>query len=168
MGIPGTSSHIEGAMSSKNRTPRKDPAQLSPTATDAMLNIAELSVADVERLAAAAYRARGYDVRAIKAADGEVEGDLLMTKESQRLLLQCKHWKTRKIGEMPVRELYGAMAGHSASGGVLISSGVFSLEATRFAGFGGIELVDGLKLTALLRAPGEPARTPGARSAAVR
>jgi restriction system protein len=150
-------------MSSKHRSAPKEPAVLSAAATDAMLNMDALSIADIERLVAGVYRVRGYDVRAIKAADGEVEGDLLMTKQSQRLLLRCKHWKTRKVGEMPMRELFGAMAGHSASGGVLISSGVFTLEATRFAGFGGIELLDGPKLTALLRRQSEPAPTTAAR-----
>jgi restriction system protein len=152
-------------MNSKNRTPTKDPAVLSPTATEAILQMGALSVADVERLAAGAYRLRGYDVRTIKGADGELQGDLLLTKESERLLLQCKHWKSRKVGEMPVREFFGVMAGHAATGGVLISSGAFTLEATRFAGFGGIELLNGRQLMALLQPQAlEPGQTVATRS----
>jgi len=108
-----------------------------------------LPMQEVERLAAGAYRALGYAVRALRHADSE-EGDLLLTREEQRVLLQCKYWKTRKVGEMPVRELYGVMAAYSATGGVMISAGTFTLEASRFAGLGGIELLDGGKFRQLL------------------
>lgn len=124
---------------------------LSPAATDALLKVDVLSQQDVERLVAAAYRVRGYDVRAVKAGDPSDSTDLLLTKGNHRLLLQTKYWKTRKVGEMPVRELYGAMAGQSATAGVMLCAGVFSLEATRFANFGGIELLDPPKLRALLQ-----------------
>jgi len=149
----------EGGMGSRK--------ELTAAATDALLKFDGLSQQDVERLVIGAYRARGYDVRPIRVAGEDDEGDLLLTKEAQRMLLQCKHWKTRKVGEMPVRELYGAMAAHSATGGILISSGAFTLEATRFAGFGGIELIDGAKLRALLqRRPAQEGDSTSARSVA--
>jgi|HubBroStandDraft_6_1064221.scaffolds.fasta_scaffold76221_2 restriction system protein len=116
-----------------------------------MLKLEVLTQEDLQRLIAAAYRVRGYDVRAVKGSDHQEGDDLLLTKDAQRLLLQCKYWKARKIGEMPVREMYGSMAGQSATGGVLVSTGVFSLEATRFANFAGIDLMDAAKLRALLR-----------------
>jgi restriction system protein len=52
---------------------------------------------------------------------------------------------------MPVRELYGMMAAHSANAGILITSGSFTLEASRFAGYGRIQLIDGPRLLAMLR-----------------
>jgi restriction system protein len=131
-------------MNLKNQAAKGDKSVLSASAADAMLKMSEWSVADVERVSTAAYRSRGFEVTASGA-------DWLMTKESQRLLLQCRHWKSRKVSEMPVRELYGTMAAHSATGGVLISAGQFTLEAVRFAGFGGIELLDGPKLMSLLQ-----------------
>jgi restriction system protein len=79
------------------------------------------------------------------------ESAMLLTKPSQRLLLQCKYWKTRKLAEMPVRELYGMMAAQNANAGILITSGTFTLEASRFAGYGHIQLIDGPRLLALLR-----------------
>jgi restriction system protein len=135
--------------------------ELTAAATEALLKVEALSQQDLERLVTGAYRVRGYDVRADDA------GDLLLIKEDQRLLLQCKHWKTRKVGEMPVRELYGSMAAHSATGGLMISCGAFTLEATRFANFGGIELLDAAKLKALLyRNSSAPGHSPAARSMA--
>jgi restriction system protein len=149
----------EGGMASRK--------ELTAAATDALLSFDGLSQQDVERLLTGAYRARGYDVRPIRVAGETDEGDLLLTKEAQRILLQGKHWKSRKVGEMPVRELYGAMAAHSATGGILISSGTFTLEATRFAGFGGIELLDAAKLRVLLqRKPAQESDSTSARSVA--
>jgi len=122
-------------------------------AAETRLKLAALSLPEVERLATGAYRVRGYEVRAIPPSEDGAGGDLLLTKGTQRLLLQCRYWNARKVGEMPVRELYGAMAGHSANGGILISNGSFTLEATRFAGFGGIELLDGSSFRAVLQRP---------------
>lgn len=141
---------------------------LSAPAGDALLKLDRLSQHDVERLITAAYRVRGYDVRAVKAIDPSQAGDLLLTREGHRLLLQCRYWKSRKVGEMPVRELYGVMAAHCATGGVMTSSGVFTLEATRFASFGGIELLDASRLKALLQRKTEgEAHSRHARSMAV-
>ena len=89
---------------------------------------------------------------------------MLLTKASQRLLLQCKYWKTRKLAEMPVRELYGMMAAQSANAGILITSGTFTLEASRFAGYGHIQLIDAPRLLALLR-ESEAAQKPVAQAA---
>src|SRR5579864_9155728 len=152
-------SNAEGGMGSRK--------ELTAAATDALLRFDGLSQQDLERLITGAYRVRGYDVRPIKTAGKDDEGHLLLTKEAQRILMQCKHWKTRKVGEMPVRELYGAMAGHAATGGILICSGIFTLEATRFAGFAGIELLDAARFKALLqRKPAEQGHSTSTHSMA--
>ena len=39
----------------------------------------------------------------------------------------------------------------SANAGILITSGTFTLEASRFAGYGHIQLIDGPRVLALLR-----------------
>jgi restriction system protein len=100
---------------------------------------------------AEAYRRQGYQVTALAASVGAPDAGMLLTKDAQRLLLQCKYWKTRKLAEMPVRELYGMMAEQGANAGILITSGSFTLEASRFAGYGRIQLIDGPRLLALLR-----------------
>jgi restriction system protein len=140
--------------------------ELSPAATDALLKLDVLTQQDLERLITASYRIRGYDVRAVKGLDRHEPDDLLLTRDAQRLLLQCKYWKTRKVGEMPVRELYGSMAAQSATAGVIVSSGTFSLEASRFANFAGIELLDAAKLRGLLQRKGAEDHSPPARTMA--
>jgi restriction system protein len=140
--------------------------ELSPVETDALLRLDVLNQEDLERLLTAAYRVRGFDVRALKRADQREAADLLLTRDAQRLLLQCRYWKARKVGEMPVRELYGSMAAQSATGGSIVSAGVFSLEATRFANFAAIELLDAAKLRALLQRKGAESHSPRARTMA--
>jgi restriction system protein len=129
----------------------KGDAALSAAAADDLLAVSGLSRKEVERLVAEAYRRQGYQVDELGATAGESDAGMLLSKATQRVLLQCKHWKTRKLAEMPVRELYGMMAAHSANAGILITSGSFTLEASRFAGYGRIQLIDGPRLLAMLR-----------------
>jgi restriction system protein len=129
----------------------KGGAVLSDAAADDLLAISGLSRKEVERLVAEAYRRQGYQVDELGTTTGESDAGMLLTKATQRVLLQCKYWKTRKLAEMPVRELYGMMAAQSANAGILITSGSFTLEASRFAGYGRIQLIDGPRLLAMLQ-----------------
>jgi restriction system protein len=133
------------------RLSRKGSDVLTAGAADDLLAVSGLSQKEVERLVADAYRRQGYQVSEIGGSAAQSEPGMLLTKASQRLLLQCKYWKTRKLAEMPVRELYGMMAAQSANAGILITSGTFTLEASRFAGYGHIQLIDGPRVLALLR-----------------
>jgi restriction endonuclease Mrr len=134
-----------------DRLSGKGSAVLSAAAADDLLAIGGLSLKEVERLVAEAYRHLGYQVDDLGGLATESDAGMLLTKATQRVLLQCKYWKTRKLAEMPVRELYGMMAAHSANAGILITSGSFTLEASRFAGYGRIQLIDGPRLLAMLR-----------------
>ena len=108
----------------------------------------DLSPQQVQRLAADVYRQRGYE-ECLIAPEAMPDG-LLLIRGEQRLVMQCRHWRARKVSEMPVREVYGAMAAHDATGGLLISGGAFTFEAARFAAMAGIELLDGPRLRELL------------------
>lgn len=142
-----------------DRLSDKGAAALSAAAADDLLAVSGLSRKEVERLVAEAYRRQGYRVDEPVAAAGDSDAGMLLTKATQRVLLQCKYWKTRKLAETPVRELYGMMAAHNANAGILITSGSFTLEASRFAGYGRIQLIDGPRLLAMLR-QGAAADTP--------
>jgi restriction system protein len=143
--------------------------ELTAAAADDLLAISGLAQKEVERVVAEAYRRRGYQLVVLATSGTQPDGGMMLTKATQRLLLQCKYWNTRKIAEMPVRELYGMMAAHDANAGILITSGSFTLEASRFAGYGSIQLIDGPRLLAMLRdneaAPPSGGRAPRASSA---
>jgi len=140
------------------QAPGKAAQVLSAAAADRLLAISGMSAQDVARLAVQAYQRQGYQLVEAGGSAAQPDAGIVLTKAAQRLLLQCKYWKTRKIAEMPVRELYGMMAEHNANAGMLITSGSFTLEASRFAGYGRIQLIDGPRLLALLHEgeAGEP------------
>jgi restriction system protein len=124
-----------------------------------------MSRREAEALVTAAYRHQGYQLAEGSRGQANCDDGVLMTHAKQRLLVQCKHWKARKITEAAVREMYGAMAAQDASAGILISCGSITLGASRLAGFGHIQLVGGPKLVALLRIQPVPshAAEPAAR-----
>lgn len=105
---------------------------------------------EFEQLVGEAYRRQGYRVSETGglAPDGGV--DLVLSKDSEKILVQCKQWRAFKVGVSVVRELYGVMAAQGASGGIVVTSGRFTDEAVAFAEGRNVRLVDGIKLRALL------------------
>lgn len=104
-----------------------------------------------ELLVGEAFRQQGYTVqeRGGGGADGGI--DLVLGKAGEKVFVQCKQWKAFKVGVTVVRELYGVMAAGGAAGGVVITSGRFTQEATAFAEGRNIRLVDGSALLQLIR-----------------
>ena len=113
--------------------------------------IRDLPWQQFEELVAEAYRRQGYTVveNHHDGADGGV--DLRLKKGKELHLIQCKSWRTRKIGVRIVRELYGVMAAEHASAGSIVCTGMFTQEAKNFAHGKNIDLVDGDQLEAMIK-----------------
>lgn len=110
-----------------------------------------LSWRDFERFVSEAFRRLGFSVHDTPTgADGGV--DLELRKSGELYLVQCKRWRAFKVGVEIVRELYGVMAARGAAGGFVVTSGVFTDEAKKFANGRNIELWDGVKLNGMPRA----------------
>lgn len=105
---------------------------------------------EFEELVGEAYRRQGYKVTETGGGGADGGVDLILRKNGEKLLVQCKHWKMDKVGVKVVRELYGAVAAESASGGIVISSGTFTQEAKDFARGKPLELLDGSVLLNLI------------------
>lgn len=105
-----------------------------------------MSWQEFEMLVGEAYRRQGFNVRELGGGGADGGVDLVLTKNDQTVLVQCKQWKTFKVGVKIVRELYGVMAAKKAQGGVVVTSGVFTQEAKDFADGKNIDLMDGEKL----------------------
>ena len=69
-----------------------------------------------------------------------------MTKNNERALVQCKHWRRVSVGVSVIREFYGVMTSKSVRSGYVVTSGRFTPDAYEFAATCGIELIDGEKL----------------------
>ena len=92
------------------------------------------------------FRRQGFSAteHILGGADGGV--DVMLTRGSERFLVQCKHWSTRAVGPSVVRELNGVIAARGAAGGFVVTSGSFTAAARAFAAEAGIQLVDGIAL----------------------
>ena len=119
-------------------------------ATRGSADLMDISWREFEQLIGETFRERGFSVAETPSGpDGGV--DLELRKNGELHLVQCKRWRAYKVGVEIVRELYGVMAARGAAGGYVISSGVFTNEAEKFAHGRNIELWDGAKLKAMIR-----------------
>ncbi|MCA9325798.1 restriction endonuclease [Candidatus Saccharibacteria bacterium] len=114
-------------------------------------SIRSLSWKQFEELVAEAYRRKGYRVRENHrgGADGGI--DITLEKDGQVHLVQCKQWKSQKIGVSVIREMFGVMVSEGAASVSVITSGSFTREAENFAMGKPVNLIDGKGLAALIR-----------------
>lgn len=116
----------------------------------------EMNWQQFELLVGQAFRSKGYAV--VDGGDVGADGgvDVHLSKDGLKYFVQCKHWKTRKVGVAVVRELYGVIAGAGVEGGFVVASGGFTRDAIYFAENKQIELVDQHALNAMLKGRQEP------------
>ncbi len=112
--------------------------------------MAALSWSEFESLVSELFRHRGYAVShpGRPGPDGGV--DLELKRGEEVFLVQCKHWRARKVPVMTVRELYGAMTAAQAAGGFVVTSGKFTADAILFSEGRNIKLIDGSLLANFL------------------
>lgn len=110
----------------------------------------KMSWREFEGLVAETFRRQGYRVveRGGDGPDGGV--DLELHQGNDKYLVQCKQWKSLKVGVAIVRELFGVMSAEHAVGGYVVASGEFTQEAKAFAEGRSIRLVDARKLRSLI------------------
>lgn len=139
---------------------------LKTTAEATAQNAAKsLSWQAFEMLVGEAFRSEGYAVRETQAGpDGGV--DLELTKDGELSLVQCKQWRATKVGVSTVRELFGVMAARGAVAAFVVTTGVFTKEAQRFAEGRNITLIDGQTLDVMIRNSGDKRPTNGPQPAA--
>lgn len=106
---------------------------------------------EFERLIGEGFRRRGYQVAETGGGGPDGGVDLMLSKDGERGLVQCKHWRAASVGVEVVRELYGLMAARGAVRGFVVTSGRYSSAAREFASGRNVELIDGTCLRQLLR-----------------
>jgi len=106
---------------------------------------------EFELLVGEAFRRRGYTVSETGGGGADGGVDLVLRKDGEKFLVQCKQWKAYKVGVTTIRELYGVMAAGGAAGGFVVTSGVFTQEAKSFAEGRNIDLIDGSELTVMIK-----------------
>jgi restriction system protein len=110
-----------------------------------------MSWQDFEVLVGESFRQKGFQVEEVGGGGPDDGIDLILSKNGQKHLVQCKQWKAYKVGVKPVRELVGVMVGQGAAGGIVVTSGSFTQDAVAFAKDNNVQLIDGKALHAMIR-----------------
>jgi restriction system protein len=110
-----------------------------------------MSWREFEMLVGEAFRLQGFGVSETGGGGADGGVDLVLSKGTEKFLVQCKQWKAYKVGVDVVRELYGVMAAKGATGGFVVTSGSFSEDAKAFADGRNVKLVDGHRLFGLIK-----------------
>ena len=105
---------------------------------------------DFEILVGEAFRRKGFSVQenTVGGADGGI--DLLLSKNTELHIVQCKQWRTSKVGVSIVREMFGVLKASSAKSVYVITSGEFTKEAKSFSRDLPITLINGNQLLDLI------------------
>lgn len=111
--------------------------------------VRSLSWSDFERFIVEAFRRQGFRAnRTANGADGGI--DVVLEKDGNTSVVQCKQWKNSRVGVKPIRELAGVVSARKATRGIFVCSGDYTTDARRFAAESGIELIGGQSLAELL------------------
>ncbi|MBS0423034.1 MAG: restriction endonuclease [Proteobacteria bacterium] len=141
---------LSGALASffKQRKRKNLVRTLGSGRTDNPLH--DINWKDFELLVGEVFRMRGFTV--VENDSGGADGgiDLVLKKDGEVFLVQCKQWHAYKVSVNIVRELLGVMVTKGAAGGFVVTSGIFTAEAQSFAKGQNIELIDGSRLTAMI------------------
>jgi restriction system protein len=123
-----------------------------------------MSWQEFETLVGEAFRRAGYSVSETGGGGADGGIDLVLRKDGEKFLVQCKQWKAFSVGVTVIRELYGVMTAKGAAGGFVVTSGVFTDEARSFADGIKIDLIDGAELKRIINEI-QPSATGPAQSA---
>lgn len=110
-----------------------------------------MSWRNLEILVKAMYERMGYLAERLggEGPDGGI--DVVIRRGREKVLVQCKQWRSRQVPVNIVRELLGVVTAEGATRGVVITCGTFTGDAWDFAGENGIELVDGMRLVEMVK-----------------
>jgi len=106
---------------------------------------------ELEHLVSEAYRRSGFQVEenGQRGTDGGV--DLILRRDGQLTLVQCKQWRTQRVGAPIIREQFGLLTHHRAAATIIVTTGDFTPEARAFAEGKPIDLIAGPELLALVQ-----------------
>lgn len=110
----------------------------------------ELAWDEFEILVGEIYRLQGFSVAINKATGADGGVDLVLTRDDERVLVQCKNWNGTKVTAKEIREFFGVTVSEWATRGIFVTSSTFTRDAQEFAEGKPLELVDGEKLMTLV------------------
>lgn len=115
-------------------------------------DIRNMSWREFEAFVGEVFRRQGYSVEETGGGGADGGIDLILRNSREKVLVQCKQWRTYQVGVKIVREMYGLMVSEQADRVIIVSIGTYTSDAANFAKGKPIELIDGEKLVQLRRA----------------
>jgi restriction system protein len=103
-----------------------------------------------EKIVDLVYQKHGYNSTRRGGASPDGGIDLVIEKDGQKLAVQCKQWKTWKVGVKPVREFLGALKDAGIERGVFVTLNGYSEPAKQLADKHGIEMLNETELAKML------------------
>lgn len=103
-------------------------------------SFSKLSGSDFENLLYHLYVAMGYSVQLI-GKTGDQGGDLIATKNQERILIQAKCYKDWNVGNSAVQEAAAAKKHHDCNKAMVITTSNFTREAMELAKTNYVELI---------------------------
>jgi len=95
--------------------------------------LGEIDWYQFEKFCAALLGADGFQVERKGGAQPDGGVDLIATKASARMLVQCKHWRTWTLQERVVREMLGSMSHFGVDRGAIYTLKGWTKPAAAFA-----------------------------------
>lgn len=133
-------SKVENYTYSKKHNEHKPPAN----------PIEKMSWREFEMLISQFFRKQGFSVIDNRSSGPDGGVDLRLKKNGKTTLVQCKHWKSRKVGVQIIREQLGLQFSNVADNTIVVTSGVFTDEAVNFAKDNNITLLGGAELLKII------------------
>lgn len=95
---------------------------------------------DFERLLYRLYEVMGYSVELVGKM-GDQGADLIATKDQERILIQAKFYKDWSVGNRAVQEAATAKTHYDCNKAVVITTSIYTKEATELAKTNNVELI---------------------------
>lgn len=114
-------------------------------------SLCEVSWKEFEWLVGEVFRRQGY--RTEESLGGGADGgiDLILRRDGQTTLVQCKRWKSKPVGVPIIRETFGILTAEGVYRAMVITTSKFTKESKDFARGKPIDLIDGPRLLTLVK-----------------
>lgn len=113
------------------------------TANPAADALDDITWQEFEVLVGEVFRRLGYHVEETGGGGADGGVDLILRRNGEKFLVQCKQWKAFRVSVEVVREMFGLMTAKGADGGFVVTSGRFTKPAREFAQGRNLSLIDG-------------------------
>ncbi|MFA6417254.1 MAG: restriction endonuclease [Patescibacteria group bacterium] len=103
-------------------------------------NFSKLSGSDFEKLLYRLYESMGYSVQ-LNGKTGDQGGDLIATRDQERILIQAKCYNNWSVGNSAVQEAAAAKVHYDCNRAVVVATNTFTREAIDLAKTNNVDLI---------------------------